>query len=311
MSAGEARPRILVIKHGALGDVILATGPFAAIRRHHPEASITLLTTAPFVALAEASPYFDEIWVDTRPKLHALGAVWALRRRLNAGGFTRVYDLQTSSRSSWYFRLFRRPRPEWSGIARGASHPHRNPARDHLHALDRQREQLKDAGIANLPPPDVTWLDGALDAFHLPERFALLVPGGAAHRPAKRWPAPSYAALAGKLMAQGFGVVLLGAGADRPATDAIARAVPAALDLTGRTSLGQIAALARRAAIAVGNDTGPMHLVAATGCPAIVLFSRESNPALSAPRGANVTVIAEPDLSMLAPERVAAALKPR
>src|ERR1700752_2831263 len=121
MAASPARARILVIKHGALGDFVLATGPFAAIRRHHPNATITLLTTAPFVALAKAAPYFDQIWVDQRPRALALRGIWRLRRRLNAGRFDRVYDLQTSSRSSWYFHLLRRPKPEWSGIARGAS----------------------------------------------------------------------------------------------------------------------------------------------------------------------------------------------
>ena len=311
MGAGADAPRILVIKHGALGDFVLATGPFAAIRQHHEDARIVLLTTAPYVELARAMPYFDEVWLDERPKLTSLRGICRLRRKLNAGGFGRVYDLQTSSRSSAYLHLFRKPKPAWSGIARGASHLHRNPDRDRLHTLDRQREQLRDADIEFVPPPDVTWLDGTLDRFALPARFALLVPGGAPHRPAKRWPVAAYAVLATQLMAQGMGVVLIGAAADREAIEGIARAAPGVLNLAERTSLGQIVALARRAALAVGNDTGPMHLIAAAGCPAVVLFSRESNPALSAPRGDNVTILAVADLAALSVERVAAALKPR
>ena len=61
--------RILVIKHSALGDFVLATASFQAIRRHHPGARIVLLTTEPFVALAEASGLFDDIWVDPRGNL--------------------------------------------------------------------------------------------------------------------------------------------------------------------------------------------------------------------------------------------------
>jgi ADP-heptose:LPS heptosyltransferase len=309
--AATRRLRVLIIKHGALGDFVLATGPFAAIRRHHPDAELVLLTSAPYAALARASPYFDEVWVDERPSLFQPRGILRLRRLLREGGFSCVYDLQTSGRSSSYYHLFGRPRPEWSGIARGASHPHRNSKRDAMHTIERQREQLGDAGIVEVPPPDVAWLDGDLARFTLPARFALLVPGGAAHRPRKRWPPSAYAGLAAMIEARGIATVLIGAAADRSALDAIGAAALGVVDLGGRTSLGQIAALARRAAIAIGNDTGPMHLIAAAGCPCAVLYSRTSDPALTAPQGAQVKVIAVDDLARLPPETVAAALMPR
>ena len=93
------RQRILVIKHGALGDFVLATGPFQAIRDHHAEDHITLLTTAPFEGMARAGGWFDDIWLDSRPKVWQIGAWFELRARLNQSGYSRVYDLQTSSRS--------------------------------------------------------------------------------------------------------------------------------------------------------------------------------------------------------------------
>src|ERR1700747_990376 len=103
--AGE-RPgtRILVIKLGAPGYFVQPMAPAAAIRAHHAAARITLLTTAPFAELALRSPYFDEVWIDERPGLFAFRGLLALRRRLR-NGFSRVYDLQTSDRSSNYFRL--------------------------------------------------------------------------------------------------------------------------------------------------------------------------------------------------------------
>jgi len=136
--------RILVIKLGALGDFVQALGPMAAIRRHHAGAQIVLLTMAAFAAFARRSAYFDEVWLDDRPQPLAVARWWALRRRLVAGHFDRVYDLQTSGRTGWYFRLMGPgPRPEWSGIVRGCSHPHRNPARVRMHTLDRQADQLR------------------------------------------------------------------------------------------------------------------------------------------------------------------------
>ncbi len=130
---------ILVIKLGALGDFVQALGPFAAIRRHHRDAHITLLTTAPFVRFAERSGYFDSVWVTTRPGPSQWKAWLDLRRKLKSGRFDRVYDLQTSNRSSFLYHLYwPGPYPEWSGIARGCSHPHANLGRDFMHTLERQ-----------------------------------------------------------------------------------------------------------------------------------------------------------------------------
>ena len=89
----SAPRRILVIKLGALGDVIQALGPFAAIRRHHADAEITLLTTAPFAEFLRASPYFDHVMVDPRAPWRRVPAILALRRQLIDGQFDRVYDL--------------------------------------------------------------------------------------------------------------------------------------------------------------------------------------------------------------------------
>ena len=89
---------------------------------------------------------------------------------------------------------------------------------------------------------------------------------------------------------------------------AIARAIPAALNLTGQTSFGDLADLGRAARFAIGNDTGPMHLLAAAGCRSVVLFSRDSDPALCAPRGPDVRVLRRPALASLTVATVLAEL---
>lgn len=298
--------RVLVIKLGALGDFVQAMGPFAAIRAHHPDARITLLTTKPFAELALASPWFDQVWLDERPKAWQLGRLFALRRRLRDGQFQRVYDLQTSDRSSGYLRLLT-PAPEWSGIAAGCSHPHANPRRDLMHTIERQREQLAMAGITEVPAPDLSWVKSDIRRYGLSHPFALLCPGGAAHRPAKRWPHARFAALAGWLAERQVEPVLLGTDKEAAEIAAIRALCPQAVDLAGRTSTLDIIALARDSLAAVGNDTGPMHLIAAGGCPSLILFSHESDPALCAPRG-KVTVLRRPRLDELEETEVEAAL---
>jgi ADP-heptose:LPS heptosyltransferase len=303
--------RILVLKLGALGNIILSLGPFAAIRRHHPEAHITLLTLKPYADWLAGSPWFDDVWVDKRPVWWDVPGVLALRRRLAGGRFDRVYDLQTSTRSSRYFHLFPwGARPEWSGIAAGASHPDADPDRNRLHDVDRQFGQLRAAGIPERAPADLAWTEGEIGRFAIPAPFALLVPGCSPHRPGKRWPAAHYGALAAWLHDQRIAPVIVGSGGERPLADAIRAVAPAAVDLTGRTTLGDVASLARDARFAVGNDTGPMHLIATAGCRSVVLFSYDSDPALCAPRGRDVTVLRRPDLAALPPAEVVPLLTP-
>lgn len=302
--------RILVLKLSALGNVVLSLSAFAAIRRYHSGARITLLTTAPYAAWMAASPYFDHVLVDERPAWWNLPGVLRLRRMLLRGGFDRVYDLQTSGRSSRYFRLFPRgARPEWSGIASGCSHPDRDPNRDHIHDIDRQHGQLRQAGIADIPPADLTWCRGDLSRFALPPRIALLVPGSSAHRPQKRWPVQQYRALAAALAERGITPVVLGTAGERSLAETICRSAPA-IDLTARTGFDDLAELGRTAELAVGNDTGPMHLLAVAGCPSLVLFSHDSDPARCAPRGRWVRTLRRPDLADLPREEVMRALPP-
>jgi ADP-heptose:LPS heptosyltransferase len=296
--------KILVIKHGALGDIVLAFPAFAAIRAAWPGARISLLTTAPFAGFMGLAPWFDMVDADARPEWWNLSGLLKLRRQLR--GFDLVYDLQTSGRSSRYFALA--GRPEWSGIAKGCSLPHANPRRQTMHTRERLADQLAAAGIADLPAPDLAWADADVSGFRLPKKFAVVVPGAAPHRPAKRWPEEKFAALAPQLR---MPVVVLGSAAEAELARPIRNVAPGAIDLAGKTNLAQLAAVIRRAALAVGNDTGPMHMAAAFGVPSVVLFSAESDPALTAPRYQNgdwPKILRAPHLSGLPVAQVVAAL---
>lgn len=281
--------KILVIKLGALGDFVQATVAMKKIREAHPNDHITLLTTPPYAPLAKATGWFNTIETDGRPD----GWLAELRmiRRLRRAQYDRIYDLQTSSRSSAYFQFLRPHAPAWSGIAKGCSLPHANPNRDFMHTLERQAEQLQSAGIwpdaptepGTAPNPDLSFL--AADEPVPAKPYVLLIPGGSAHRLDKRWPGGRYAQLARHLRDEGYEVVIVGGPQEKPVAEEIARIGRAIRDMTGKTDFLQLARLASRAALAVGNDTGPTHLIAAAGAPTLVLFSQASDPALCAPRG--------------------------
>ena len=183
-------------------------------------------------------------------------------------------------------------------------------ARDGMHTLDRQAEQLarrrhrracRRPISPGRPPISPAWT--------CRRGILLLVPGGAPHRPAKRWPVQHYAALARLAAAAGVTPVIVGSaaeaalGADHHARRRRTRAISPAGPASAMSS-----ALGTRALHAVGNDTGPMHLLVACGAAATVLYSAASDPALTAPRGPHVTILRRDDLAALTVEEVAATL---
>jgi ADP-heptose:LPS heptosyltransferase len=312
--------RVLVMKFGALGDVVQAFAAFAQIRAAHPRAEITLLTTQPYADFARASGLFDRIETDGRPR--GVAASLALFHRLRRARYDRVYDLQTSSRTRLYRYGFLPRPPQWSGISPGASHRQTRPDRDALHNLDRIADQLFVAGIGpaygpgEAPPPDLRWAarlarrGGATTAerFGLAAPFALLAPGASPVKPEKFWPVAAYGALARALIARGLAVAVIGAPAEAPLARAIQAAAPQALDLTGRTDLLDLAGLGEEAALCVGNDTGPTHLMAYAGAPGLMLMSKVTDPNHCAPRRA-MGVIKVEDLATLPAGTVLAALE--
>lgn len=305
----NSREYILVIKHGALGDFIVATSAFAAIRHYHPYAHIVLLTTKPYAKLGQQAPYFDEVWIDERPKLWQVKALRNTLQLLRGGEqhyrFKRVYDLQSSDRTAWYFRLLGRDKPQWVGKARGCSHP-RNIPDNELHVFDIFKIHLTRIGISEVPYPNVDWMTDDISSYQLPEKFVLLVPGAAPTRPKKRWTAQGYADVIHHLDTQGVTCVMLGAQAEADCAQAILNLVGQnkVINLVGKTSLGALAELGRHAQFAIGSDTGPMHIIAASGCPVLVLFSSDSDPKLHGPRSAQADFIQVDDLKDLDSTRV-------
>ncbi|MDO8380667.1 glycosyltransferase family 9 protein [Phenylobacterium sp.] len=310
--------KILVIKLSALGDFVLALAAMKRIREAHKRAHITLLTTPQFEGLAKSSPYFNAVETDGKP--NGPGAWLALRARIKKAKYDRVYDLQTSAASNRIFQMLRPFPPEWSGIAMGCALPHKNPHRNSMHTLERQADQLKYAGIwpdaptepGAAPPPDLSWVlrkapqERPVAGGVMPRPYVLFIPGGSAHRLDKRWPVERYGELGKLLYDRGFDIVILGGPQESAVARQIQRYVGKARDLTGRTDFARIAILGAKAALVVGNDTGPLHLAAATGAPTIVLFSNASDPALSAPRG-HVAVLQADNLGDLAVASVAQA----
>lgn len=295
--------RLLVIKHGALGDIIQGIDAFASLRAHFADAHISMLTTPVFAGLMEAMPYFDEVLVDKRSPIYQLGEMRRMRQIVKSG-FDYIIDMQCSKRTSMYHRLFAPQGQKWLGTAKHCSHPYPD-----FSGVNNKDRMLQAAFMLGAPA-----IEGDLSFLSNPNKgagviaqdspYAVLMPGCSPAKPSKKWPAAHYADLAKRLLAQSIKPVIIGTAVDKEACDAIEKACPEALNLCGKTSLSALASLCAGADICVGNDSGPVFLAAKTGAPTIMVMGPDTNPEMSAPTGAQATYLKAEALADLAADEV-------
>ena len=279
---GVGTTRILVIKHGALGDMVQGLDAFAGLRAGQPDAHIALLTTPPFADLARRMPWFDDVILDRRASalnLRQLHRMW----RLFHADWDMIVDLQCSHRTARYHQMLVPGSCRWFGSAAGASDPY--PDFAGVNNAERMKVGIGMAGGDADVTAGLDWLDtgtGMATAF---DGATVLIPGCSAAKPSKRWPATSFAALAQAEIDSGRQVAVVGTAADRAAADEVMAATPGCIDLVEKTPLPVLAALFRVAGAVVGNDTGPTFLAARAGTPTLMLMGADTDPSMSAPVG--------------------------
>jgi ADP-heptose:LPS heptosyltransferase len=262
---------ILVIKLGALGDLIQADGAMRDIREHHRHASITVMTTPPYRRYMERCPWVDRVFIDPRVSRFNLAGMLDLRKRLRTVRIERVYDLQQVGRTRFYRRWLFPPSP-WLGDAAGCTWQLHRP--DGCCAADHFARHLSLAGIEtrSTRTGDVSWLADDVSAIlhraGMAPGYVLLIPGASAAHDAKRW--PYFPELAQRLQELGRRVVTV----PGPAEMELCRTIAAEMLVPdeGYYDVFALAGLIRQAAFVVGNDTGPTHLAAHLRGPGLALF---------------------------------------
>jgi ADP-heptose:LPS heptosyltransferase len=265
--------KILILKFGALGDVVMATPLVAAICAKHDDAHCSLLTTPAFAPLFSGWKDLHVVAIDR----HGLRNLWHMLRFIRAGEFERIYDLQGNDRSGLLLALA--GRSEKVGIHPRFPYTHHPDEKwdGQSHIFSRMRAVLESAGVGDVSDRPVLLVDDAmvtrvaqwLEKNALARgRFALLHAGASPTRPGKRW--PYFDALAQRLLAAGIEVVWLGGESDRDLNRRLAR--NGGIDAAGAFTIVELAELGRSARFAVTNDSGPMHVLSAAGIPVFGLF---------------------------------------
>jgi lipopolysaccharide heptosyltransferase I len=280
----DASPRILIVRLSAIGDVIHGLPVLCALRSALPQAYLGWVVEGRSGDLLEGHPALDELVRVPRRWLTSPREIWRLRRQLRAARFDITIDLQCLTKSAVAAWLSGAPRR----IGKAGEHGRELSRWFHnqlvevggTHVIEHYLDLLRPLGIdspnVRFDLPERAADARAADAFLRSAglsggRFAIVNPG--AGWQSKQWPAERYGDLARRLTAtHGLPCIATWAGDDeRRLAETIVVTSAAAATLAPPTSLTELAALARRAALFVGSDTGPMHLAVAVGTPTISL----------------------------------------
>jgi heptosyltransferase-1 len=319
-----------VVKPSALGDVIHTIPLLPKLRLRFPRAQIDWFITPENAELVRHHPALSGLVLFDRKKLAGIGRSWnataalvGLLGRLRGNRYELVIDVHGQMRSALvtlatgapvrigFDRPIRRSRTQsehhelpnlpqrgWAGAREGSwiAYSHRIPIPTlDIHAIDRLCWLIPILGLDDGPADSRIYLstETEMDADrllgqHLLPQFGALVPGTIWET--KHWDPARFAEVGLWLRQRGFGVVLLGTRRDQARCQAIAKMCPGAIDFSGQTTPAQLAAILKRAAICVTNDSGSMHLAVALERPVVSVFG-PTNPVQIGPYGRPEAVV--------------------
>ncbi|WP_373506447.1 glycosyltransferase family 9 protein [Thiocapsa sp.] len=285
--------KILVVRLSAIGDIVFASPLIAVLRRAYPQAHIAWLVQPEYRSLLDRHPDLDEVivcplghwrrlWRERRLR-ELMSGIAALRTNLRERRFDLAIDLQGLLKSGALTRLSgageriglgSREGSQWlmtRTVQRGGDP--RRIGSEYLYLAQTLGLPADDFPMAvHYGETDADFADRVIAEHDLGDGFAVLCPFTT--RPQKHWIEERWAPLAARIQADlGLTPVMLGGPADREAATRIGDSADTPLiDLTGRTSLIEAAALIERASLLIGVDTGLGHMGIAFGTPSLLLF---------------------------------------
>lgn len=302
--------KILIIRTDRIGDVVLTTPAVRSLRKSFPSAHISILVSPITRELVEGSPDIHEVLVDDRESWHK-GAMsfWSLvfqlrkkkfgcvinfhtKRRTNLLGFFAGIPQRVGYRNEKYGFFLTHPlkdlRPQ--GLKHEAEY-----CLDVVRAIGATQTTLET--FVPVQPQAEEWAVKILDAQGLlSNRGPVAIHAGASDE-TKRWPAPWFAEIIDRMANEyGCSFVLVGGPESRMASDQIQKAVAIeVVNLTGQTTIGQLAAVLKHSRMLISNDSGPVHIADALGTPVVSIFTRNQpgiNPERWRPLGPASRVVA-------------------
>ena len=301
---------ILIIKHGSLGDIAQASGAIQDICDHHSTDDIFLLTTNLYIDLFRKNSSLKEIILDKRLSRFNLIYLYNLMKKIKKNKFTKVYDLQNSSRTSFYKKiLFPNANLNiWCSSETTLPNDKTKEEFDKSPVLDRFNHQLKSSGIETKHTmyPDFSWscvdIEKIMNEYKL-SNYILLFPFCSPHLTLKKW--PYFNNLINLIKAKykdQFKIIT--APGPKEINEADQYDAIKILDNGKAVSISQLSSLIKKSSFVVANDTGPAHMTAHLNAKGLTLFGSHTTAKKVSIERDNFKAIQVSDLNKLSAEKV-------
>ena len=301
---------ILVIKHGSLGDIAQASGVIQDIFENHKEDKIYLLTTKPYFDLFKKNPYLTDVILDKRASRLNLIYLYLLMKKIKKYNFSKVYDLQNSSRTNFYKKILF-PQSNfnvWSSSETTIPKDKSKEEFDKNPVLDRFAHQLKISGLKthHTLKPDFSWscenISKLKSEFNL-DKYILLFPFCSPHLTQKKWPYYKELIDLIKINLNNTYKIIVAPG---PNEIEQAKQINAdcILDNGKSINISQLSSLIKESSFVVANDTGPAHMAAHLNAKGISLFGPHTTAFKVSIERENFKAIQVNDLNKLSAEKV-------
>ena len=281
--------KILIIKHGSLGDIISSTSAMHDIRKHYINDKLIILTTQKYKSFFEESCFFHKILIDNRKSFFS--TILILKKILELN-FDLIIDLQNSKRTSIYALLLSLlSKVKINGTGPYSTHRYQSLSNKLPSVINGLSNQIEILGVKTTRKPFLDWLNK--DSFNFKnltnQKFIIINPGCSNKNFQKKWPAKNYAKLCSYLISINILPIIIGSYLDKEAVKIIEDREKKILNLLNKSPLSVVFQLSKKAIGAISNDTGPAHLIAASGCKIHLLLSIFSNTKTVIPQGDNVS----------------------
>jgi len=290
------KQNILIIKHGAFGDLIQSDGIFRTIKNVYSDANLILLTSYCYKNLMLLSPYIDKVIVDNRVKFWNLRKIFQLIREIDNVRFSHVFDLQNSQRTFLYKILL--TSPTWITTKR----------KDHaISGLQGLVDMLNDYGIPfnKILEPNIKWMANDISLLlkkkKILGRYIVLIPGSSKKHKEKRW--PYYKELADILLKEDLNVISILGPDELNLENSIPGHIFKNLDLT------DVAGIIKKSTFVIGNDSGPSHIASCLRKPGIALFGPTTSGTKSELSRKPFTILESESLKSLSASKVWKSIK--
>ena len=297
---------ILIIKHGSLGDIVQISGVLRDIREAHNDKKIFILTTLPYVDVLSRCPYLDGVLLDRRLPRWNMYYLLKLKKMLVKYNFSHVYDLQNSSRTSFYRKYLLRS-SNWSSTETTLKKGEKKKDFDNESVLERFKIQLDNSNIKTnySLKPDFTWASVNVDKIvnkYFGKKFILFFPFCSPQLSHKKW--PYFNELVRIIKSKHLNLEV----AVAPASDEIevSKKIESISIMNNDESLNiiELAGLILKASYVVANDTGPAHMAAHLGKSGVVLFGYHTTAKKVSIETEKFKAITVDDLNDLTAEKV-------